>query len=72
MKPVEARGIAKETKRKGLMRNYADFSVCTSDALDFACRRLRASNVALYDFIAERITESVRFNGFGKSALSKN
>jgi len=54
------------------MRNYADFSVCTSDALDFACRRLRASNVALYDFIAERITESVRFNGFGKSALSKN
>jgi len=37
------------------MRNYADFSVCTSDALDFACRRLRASNVALYDFIAERI-----------------
>ena len=23
--------------RRGLMQNYADFSICTSDALNFAC-----------------------------------
>ena len=27
---------------RGLMNNYADFSVCTSDALDFTCRRFVA------------------------------
>ena len=29
--------------RRGLMRNYADFSICTSDALNFACRRFNAA-----------------------------
>jgi 2-haloacid dehalogenase len=29
--------------RRGLMRNYADFSICTSDALNFTCRRFNAS-----------------------------
>src|SRR5215472_9237254 len=28
--------------RRALMRNYADFSICTSDALNFACRRFNA------------------------------
>jgi 2-haloacid dehalogenase len=27
--------------RRGLMRHYADFSVCTSDALNFTCRRFK-------------------------------
>jgi 2-haloacid dehalogenase len=29
--------------RRGLMRNYADFSICTSDALDFICQRFKAA-----------------------------
>ena len=29
--------------RRGLMRNYADFSICTGDALNFACRRFNAA-----------------------------
>src|SRR6266481_5673918 len=29
--------------RRGLMDNYADFSVCTSDALNFTCRRFKAA-----------------------------
>ena len=29
--------------RRGLMRNYADFSICTSDALDFTCQRFKAA-----------------------------
>lgn len=29
--------------RRGLMRDYADFAVCTSDALDFACTYYRMS-----------------------------
>src|SRR5262249_24969118 len=29
--------------RRALMRNYADFSVCTSDALNFTCRRFKAA-----------------------------
>ena len=28
--------------RRGLMDNYADFSICTSDALNFTCRRFKA------------------------------
>jgi 2-haloacid dehalogenase len=28
--------------RRGLMQNYADFSVCTSDALNFTCQRFKA------------------------------
>src|SRR5262249_37824834 len=28
--------------RRGLMRNYSDFSICTSDALNFGCLRFRA------------------------------
>jgi 2-haloacid dehalogenase len=27
--------------RRGLMQNYADFSICTSDALDFTCQRFK-------------------------------
>ena len=29
--------------RRGLMQNYADFSICTSDALNFTCRRFKVS-----------------------------
>src|SRR5262249_39209592 len=29
--------------RRALMRNYADFSVCTSDALNFTCKRFKAA-----------------------------
>ena len=29
--------------RRGLMHNYADFSICTSDALNFTCRRFKAA-----------------------------
>ena len=29
--------------RRGLMQNYADFSVCTSNALDFACLQLNCN-----------------------------
>jgi 2-haloalkanoic acid dehalogenase, type II len=29
--------------RRGLMHNYADFSICTSDALNFTCQRFRAA-----------------------------
>ena len=29
------------TFRRGLMDNYADFSICTSDALDFICQRFK-------------------------------
>ncbi len=32
--------------RRGLMRNYADFSVCTREALAFACRRFGISLTA--------------------------
>jgi 2-haloacid dehalogenase len=28
--------------RRALMDNYADFSICTSDALNFTCRRFKA------------------------------
>lgn len=28
--------------RRGLMQNYADFSICTSDALNFTCQRFKA------------------------------
>jgi 2-haloacid dehalogenase len=28
--------------RRGLMGKYADFSICTSDALNFTCQRKRA------------------------------
>jgi 2-haloacid dehalogenase len=28
--------------RRGLMQNYADFSVCTSDALNFTCQYFKA------------------------------
>jgi 2-haloacid dehalogenase len=28
--------------RRGLMQNYADFSICTSDALNFTCHRFKA------------------------------
>jgi 2-haloacid dehalogenase len=27
--------------RRGLMQNYADFSICTSDALNFTCQRFK-------------------------------
>src|SRR5580704_7344772 len=27
--------------RRGLMQNYADFSICTSEALNFTCRRFK-------------------------------
>jgi FMN phosphatase YigB (HAD superfamily) len=30
--------------RRGLMQNYADFSICTSDALDFTCQRFKSSS----------------------------
>jgi 2-haloacid dehalogenase len=29
--------------RRGLMHNYADFSICTSDALNFTCQRFKAA-----------------------------
>ena len=29
--------------RRGLMQNYADFSICTSDALNFTCRRFKVT-----------------------------
>jgi len=29
--------------RRALMQNYADFSICTSDALNFTCRRFKVS-----------------------------
>jgi 2-haloacid dehalogenase len=29
--------------RRALMDNYADFSICTSDALNFTCRRFKAN-----------------------------
>jgi 2-haloacid dehalogenase len=29
--------------RRGLRHNYADFSICTSDALDFTCQRFKAA-----------------------------
>jgi 2-haloacid dehalogenase len=29
--------------RRDLMHNYADFSICTSDALDFICQRFKVS-----------------------------
>jgi 2-haloacid dehalogenase len=28
--------------RRGLMQNHADFSICTSDALNFTCQRFKA------------------------------
>ena len=28
--------------RRGLMQNYSDFSICTSDALNFTCQRFKA------------------------------
>jgi 2-haloacid dehalogenase len=40
--------------RRGLMDNYADFSVCTSDALNFTCRRFKA------DISPERQSELLR------------
>jgi 2-haloacid dehalogenase len=40
--------------RRALMHDYADFSVCTSDALDFTCRRFKA------DIAAERRSELLR------------
>jgi len=40
--------------RRGLMRNYADFSICTSDALNFACRYFDA------DLSPERRSELLR------------
>ena len=41
--------------RRGLMRDYADFSVCKSDALEFTCRRFKA------DISAGRRGELLRF-----------
>jgi 2-haloacid dehalogenase len=35
--------------RRGLMKHYADFSVCTSDALNFTCRRIQRSEATIYD-----------------------
>jgi 2-haloacid dehalogenase len=29
--------------RRGLMHNYADFSICTRDALNFTCQRFKAA-----------------------------
>jgi len=29
--------------RRGLMQNYADFSICTSDALNFTCRHFKVA-----------------------------
>ena len=29
--------------RRGLMHNYADFSICTSDALNFTCQRFKTA-----------------------------
>jgi 2-haloacid dehalogenase len=29
--------------RRGLMQNYADFSICTSDALNFTCQRFKVA-----------------------------
>src|SRR5215472_15520878 len=29
--------------RRGLMNHYADFSVCTGDALNFTCRRFKTA-----------------------------
>jgi 2-haloacid dehalogenase len=40
--------------RRGLMKHYADFSVCTSDALNFTCLRFKAA------ISAERRSELLR------------
>src|ERR1700758_1421493 len=40
--------------RRGLMQNYADFLICTSDALNFTCQRFKA------DISSERRTELLR------------
>lgn len=34
--------LAEYSVRRGLMRDYVDFSVCKRDALEFACRRFKA------------------------------
>jgi len=40
--------------RRGLMGNYADFSICTSDALNFTCQRFKTA------ISAERRSELLR------------
>jgi 2-haloacid dehalogenase len=40
--------------RRGLMNHYADFSVCTSDALNFTCQRFKTA------MSAERRSELLR------------
>ena len=40
--------------RRGLMSHYADFSICTSDALNFTCRRFKT------EISAERRSELLR------------
>ena len=43
--------------RRGLMQNYADFSVCTSDALNFTCQTLQGAHLPR---TTKRVTTSIQ------------